>query len=68
MPREFICTWLTRLKQATKMALFTGLEQFEELPSLISQTTRQLDSDNINILERFGRRLQEAFDVLNMTY
>ena len=51
----------------TKMALFTRLEQFfEGLCSLISQARRQLHSDNINILEHFGRRLQDAFDVLNI--
>ena len=50
-----------------KMALFTRLEQFfEGLCSLISQARRQLQSDNINILEHFGRRLQDAFDVLNI--
>ena len=50
-----------------KMALFTRLEQFfEGLCSLISQARRQLHSDNINILEHFGRRLQDAFDVLNI--
>ena len=49
------------------MALFTRLEQFfEGLCSLISQARRQLHSDNINILEHFGRRLQDAFDVLNI--
>ena len=49
------------------MMLFTGLEQFfEGLPSLINQARRQLHSDNINILEHFGRRLQDAFDVLNI--
>ena len=47
------------------MKLFTGLEQFfEELPSLISQARRLLHSDNINILEHFERKLQDAFDVL----
>ena len=49
------------------MALLTRLEQFfEGLPSLISQAGRQLHSDTINILEHFGRRLQDAFDVLNI--
>ena len=36
------------------------------VPSLISQARRRLHSDNINILEHFGRRLQDAFDVLNI--
>ena len=55
------------MKQATKMALFTGLELlFVDRPSLISQGWRQLHSDNINIHEHFGRRLQDAFDVLNI--
>ena len=49
------------------MVLFTGLELlFVDLPSLISQGWRQLHSDNINIQEHFGRRLQDAFDVLNI--
>ena len=49
------------------MALLTRLEQFfEGLPSLISQAGRELHSDTINILEHFGRRLQDAFDVLNI--
>ena len=55
------------MKQATKMALFTGLELlFVDRPSLISQGWRQLHSDNINIQQHFGRRLQDAFDVLNI--
>ena len=67
MRRVFICTWFTCLTQPAKMALFAGLEQFlKGLPSLISQARRQLHSDNINILEHFGRRLQDAFDVLNI--
>ena len=67
MRRVFICMWFTCLTQTAKMALFTGLEQFfEGLPSLISQARRLLHSDNINILEHFGRRLQDAFDVLNI--
>ena len=49
------------------MALFDGLEQFfEGLPRLISQGRRQLHSDNLNIFEHFGRRLQDASDVLNI--
>ena len=63
----FICTQFMSLTQAAKLALFTGLEHFlEELPSLICQTRRQLYSDNIKILEHFGRRLQDAFDVMNI--
>ena len=47
--------------------LFTGLEQFvEELPSLINQITRQLDSDNIIILEHFERNLEDVFDFLKL--
>ena len=47
--------------------LFTGLEQFvEELPSLINQITRQLDSDNIIILEYFERNLEDVFDFLKL--
>ena len=69
MRRVFICTWFTCLTQTAKMALFTGLEQFfEGLTSLISQVRRQLHSENINILEHFGRRLQNSFDVLNLTF
>ena len=37
-----------------------------EISSLINQARRQLHSDNINILEHFERRLQDAFDVLNI--
>ena len=49
------------------MALFTGLEHFfEERLSLMRQARTHSHSNNINILEHFGRRLQDAFDVLHI--
>ena len=49
------------------MATFVGLEQFlQNLPALVSQVRRQLYSDNMNTLEYFGRRLQDALNVLNI--